>query len=177
MKKITVCRVNSKNVSVLCRQSTGRQQAVRGGFTLLELLIVLAIILVIAAMVVPNLVGTQQGANEKVTYATIKQVEGITKNYAVDHDGSFFVGSGQEVWNAFVTPEPYKGRNIRPYYDATSIPTDAWGNVLSYEWDGSGHSKASNALKPAIWSFGPNGVDDGGSGDDINNWTATTATN
>ena len=155
--------------------SHNRVHRFRAGFTLLELLIVLAIILVIAAMVVPNLVGTQQDANVKVTFATIKQVEGVTKNYAVDHDGSFFVGSGQDVWNAFVSPEPYKGRNIRPYYDQTSIPTDAWGNVLSYEWDGSGHSKSSNALKPAIWSFGPNGQDDGGSGDDINNWTSNVA--
>lgn len=47
----------------------------RAGFTLLELLIVLAIILVIAAMVVPNLVGQQQKANIMATEATIKSVE------------------------------------------------------------------------------------------------------
>ena len=47
----------------------------RAGFTLLELLIVLAIIVVIAAMVVPNLIGSQQKANEDVTLATIKSIE------------------------------------------------------------------------------------------------------
>ncbi|MBN71009.1 MAG: type II secretion protein, partial [Gimesia sp.] len=40
-----------------------RQQ--RRGFTLLEMLIVLGIILVIAAMVVPNLLGSQKKANIK----------------------------------------------------------------------------------------------------------------
>lgn len=142
----------------------------RAGFTLLELLIVLAIILVIAAMVVPNLIGTQVTANIRVTQATIKSAENVAKMYATDHDASYFVGSGQEAWQAFVTPEPYRNRQLPPYYEEP--PVDAWGNVLQYEWDGKGHSKVNNALKPAIWSFGPNGQDDAGSGDDINNWTS-----
>ena len=142
----------------------------RSGFTLLEMLIVLGIILVIAAMVVPNLVGAQQGANEKATMATIKQTESLTKQYAVDHDGAFFTGSGKDAWQAFIQPEPYRGRTIRPYYE--EAPVDAWGNALFYEWDGKGHSKTTNALKPAVWSSGADGKDDGGSGDDINNWTS-----
>jgi len=149
------------------------QLAPRGGFTLLEILIVLAIIIVIAAMVVPNLVGAQQKANEDATYATIKNVESVAQRYAVDHGGAFYNGSGQSAWQEFITPEPFRGKNIRPYYQEP--PTDAWGNILSYEWNGDGHSKSSNALTPAIWSFGPNGQDDGGEGDDINNWTSTVA--
>lgn len=143
----------------------------RAGFTLLELLIVLGIILVIAAMVVPNLVGTAQSANEKATLATVKSAEKTAMMYATDHDAAFFVGSGQEAWQEFITPQEYRGRRLRPYYE--EAPVDAWGNVLMYEWNGDGHSKLPNALKPAIWSFGPNKQDDGGSGDDINNWTSS----
>ena len=146
---------------------------VRSGFTLLELLIVLGIILVIAAMVVPNLVGAQARANISVTKITIKDVESATKRYAVDHDASFFTGSGQTAWQEFITPQAYRGRQLTPYYE--EAPVDAWGSVLQYEWDGSGHSKAANALKPAIWSFGPNKTDDSGTGDDINNWTPAEA--
>jgi general secretion pathway protein G len=142
----------------------------RGGFTLLEILIVLAIIIVIAAMVVPNLVGAQQKANEDATYAIIKGVESVAKRYAVDHSGTYYVGSGQSAWQEFITPATFRGKQLRPYYEEP--PTDAWGNVLSYEWTGDGHSKNSGALKPAIWSFGPNGQDDSGDGDDINNWTS-----
>lgn len=150
---------------------TQRTTAVRrSGFTLLELLIVLGIILVIAAMVVPNLVGAQGGAMIKTTQITIKDVESTTKRYAADHDASFYVGSGQDAWQEFITPQEYRGRQIAPYYE--EAPVDAWGNLLQYEWDGTGHSKSPNALKPAIWSWGPNKTDDGGSGDDINNWTS-----
>ena len=43
----------------------------RSGFTLLELLIVLAIILVIAGMVVPNLIGSQKTANERIAFTLV----------------------------------------------------------------------------------------------------------
>ena len=144
----------------------------RSGFTLLELLIVLAIILVIAAMVVPNLIGQQQGAMEKTTRGAIKTIEGAVGFWAADHDGTYFKGSGQELWNAMMQPPKYKGRTIKPYLE--EIPRDAWGHELQYEWNGDGHSKKQGALKPALWSIGVNEEDEGGEGDDINNWTPMT---
>ncbi len=153
------------------RQTLLQSPATRAGFTLLELLIVLAIILVIAAMVVPNLIGSQQTANEKATLATINQMNGTVGAYAADHDGTYFKGSGAEAWQAMINPGTYKGRKLRPYLEAP--PTDAWGNVLQYEWNGDGHSKKQNALKPAVWSTGPDGQGDGvnAGGIPLNNWT------
>ena len=146
----------------------------RTGFTLLELLIVLAIILVIAAMVVPNLIGQQQGAMEKVTQTTIKNIEkNPVGTWAADHDGTYFVGNGSEAWQAMMNPGTYKGRKLRPLI--SEPPVDAWSQVLQYEWNGSGHSKSQNALTPAVWSIGANGQDEGGSGDDLNNWTSMAA--
>jgi general secretion pathway protein G len=151
-----------------------RSQRNRAGFTLLELLIVLAIILVIAAMVVPNLIGSQQTANEKATLSTILTLEKApVGTYAADHDGTYFKGSGAEAWQAMINPGTYKGRKLRPYIEEP--PRDAWGNILQYEWTGDGHSKKQGALKPAVWSIGANGQDEGGSGDDINNWTTMAA--
>lgn len=40
-----------------------------------------------------------------------------------------------------------------------SVPVDPWGNAYSFRLNEKG--------KPVVWSFGPNGVDDSGSGDDI----------
>ncbi len=156
-------------------QNTHQSVTRRSGFTLLELLIVLAIILVIAAMVVPNLIGQQQGAMEKATLTTIKRVEGTVGAWAADHDGTYFQGNGADVWTAMMQPEPYKGRKIRPYFEQGEPPLDAWGNPLQYEWTGDGHSKKQGALKPALWSMGADGQDEGGDGDDINSWTPATA--
>ncbi len=40
----------------------------------------------------------------------------------------------------------------------SSIPSDPWGNVYTYKTTASGY---------VLWSFGPNGTDESGMGDDI----------
>jgi len=171
-QKLNTSEGNRMRLSRTLKQHTRH----RSGFTLLELLIVLAIILVIAAMVVPNLVGSQQTANEKATLATIKQMEGAAGAYAADHDGVYPPGSGTDAWNLMMNPEPYKGRKLKP--NLGEIPLDAWGNPLHYEWQtGGGHSKNPNAIKPAIWSLGPDNSGDGTNpnGIPLNNWTSMGA--
>ena len=47
-----------------------------------------------------------------------------------------------------------------------------WGNPLNYEYPS---TKGQTTVdKPAIWSVGPDGKDDNGSNDDINNWVIET---
>ena len=57
-----------------CRYHSAARRP-RRGFTLLEVLIVLAILGVIAAMVVPRLLGQQRVANEKATRISIEGIE------------------------------------------------------------------------------------------------------
>ena len=64
-------------------------QSRRSAFTLIELLIVLAIIVAIAAMVAPNLLSRQQESKESITRATIKTIENAVKLKAVNNDGTF----------------------------------------------------------------------------------------
>lgn len=139
----------------------------RGGFTLLELLIVLAIIGVLAAMVVPQFLGRQKQANIDVTRASIKGLEQALKLYAVDHDAEFPSG-GQDALAVLLQPTDKYGKAMQPYLDR--VPLDAWGNAFYYEWP---NTKASGnaALKPAIWSSGPDGKNDNGvEPGDVNNW-------
>lgn len=49
-------------------------------------------------------------------------------------------------------------------YSHGALPNDPWGQAYAYEM--AMHPKRKR-LMPKIWSFGPNGVDDGGEGDDI----------
>lgn len=146
------------------RNMTGNRR--RAAFSLLELLIVLAIIGVIAAMVVPNLVGRQQQAYKDITRTAIHDLEQQLKLYAVDHDGQFPTGS-QEALTQLIQPKDRSGQPMPPYIE--KIPTDAWGEPLYYQYPADKGQMTVD--KPAIWSSGPDRKNDNGSNDDINNWT------
>lgn len=138
----------------------------RRGFTLTEVLLVLAIIGVIAAMVVPNLIGSQKKAYVDATKIKITGFEDAVKQYAIANGGEFPQGSREDVINLMMTPgQDADGRPISPYL--TVSPKDAWEQLLYYEYPS---SKVANGASPAIWSSGPNKQSEDGSGDDINNW-------
>lgn len=145
---------------------TTRARARRRGFTLTEVLLVLAILGVIAAMVVPNLIGQQQKANVLATKANINGFEQAVKQYAIANDGIFPEGSREEIANLLIQPgQDSEGRTVAPYLE--KVPRDAWDQPLYYEYP---NGKVPNATKPAIWSSGPNKQNEEGNGDDVNNW-------
>ncbi len=137
----------------------------RRGFSLLELLIVLAILGVLAAMVVPNLLGTQQKANIKTTQSSIHGLEQALKLYAADHAGEYPQGSGDEVFVMLMAKTDETGKAVKPLLEEK--PLDAWGTPLHYEYP----NTKSDVDKPAIWSSGPNKQDEQGGNDDVVNWT------
>lgn len=144
-------------------QSTRRHH---GGFTLLELLIVLAILGVIAAMVAPSLLGTQQKAMIRTTGLEINTIESAAKLYAADHDGEFPEG-GDDVIKMLVNPPAGRdGKAPSPYLE--KLPVDPWGEPYHYEYPTMKHQIG----KPAIWSSGPKKANDNGANDDVKNWNS-----
>lgn len=139
-----------------------KQRSARSGFTLIELLIVLAIIVAIAAMVAPNLISRQQESKISITEATIKTIENALKAKAVDNGGTF-PDTDDAIKELTETSEDSRGREHAPYLE--EYPRDGWNNDFHYEYD-----PKRDTSKPRIWSSGPDGSDDGGSGDDIANW-------
>ena len=133
------------------------------GFTLLEILIVISIILVIAAMAVPQLVGRQRQANIDMAKVKVKQLEADVNMYAASHGGEFPQG-GNEVYEELMRPSEYRGMQPEPYIQ--EHPVDPWDELLNYEYK----SDKVEFDKPAIWSNGPNRVNDNGGEDDIVNW-------
>ncbi|MCH8828798.1 MAG: type II secretion system protein GspG [Planctomycetes bacterium] len=141
----------------------------RNAFTLMEVLLVLAILGVIAAMVVPQLIGKQEDAMISATEASIKGIADGLKHYSTKHDGAF-PDSGQDILRTLSRRQVDEdGKPDGPWIEKY---VDAWGNKFNYDWNQSSrsNSKDQNMITPAIWSNGPDGVDNQGNGDDIRNW-------
>lgn len=135
------------------------------GFTLVEIMIVLAILVLLLAMVGPRLLSTQEKADLKITLAQIKNMESALEFYKVDTRS---YPSTEEGLKALVEKPADEARATNwdgPYLKETSLPADPWGNQYRYEYP---PTQGKNQDLPNIWSAGPDGKD--ATDDDIVNW-------
>jgi len=101
-----------------------------GGFTLLEMIIVVAIIGLLAALVMPRLVGQLGESKVETTRAQIELLSSAVTQYYVDV-GTY--PSEREGLGALITrPQDAEEWN-GPYLEKDSVPRDAWGNEFVYE--------------------------------------------
>lgn len=130
------------------------------GFTLVEVLLVLAILGVITSMVVPRLVGRQKQANVDATALSIKGIEQSLKLYALDHGGEY--PATQDGLAALMqAPSDNQANRWRgPYLE--SLPRDAWGNAFHYAFPGQMNAHGADIISP-----GPDG--DLNTSDDVTN--------
>lgn len=137
-------------------------RSARRAFTLIEVLLVLAILGVIAAMVVPQFFGRQEQASIDATAVSIKGIEQALKMYQLDHNGAFpTTNDGLQV---LVTAPDGDAKWKGPYLE--ELPKDAWGKPFQYQYPPQ-HNTA--AKKPDIWSGGLDQSNN--TADDITNWS------
>lgn len=142
----------------------------RRGFTLVEILIVLGIMVFLLAMVGPRLLGSKQKADIQATKTQIGLFEQCLQSYVVDMNTFPDTESGlmalieKPEGSAEGEGETKKDKWAGPYLQKTSLPKDPWGNDYQYEYPPS-HGKGK---EPEIWSYGPDGQDN--TDDDIVNW-------
>ncbi|KEY58926.1 type II secretion system major pseudopilin GspG [Serratia sp. DD3] len=137
-----------------------RQQRQRG-FTLLEIMVVIVIIGILASLVVPNLMGNKEKADQQKTVSDIMALESALDMYKLDNSR---YPSTEQGLQALVTkpsaqPEPRsypQGGYIR------RLPQDPWGADYQLLSPGQ-HGQVD------IFSYGPDGTPD--TEDDIGNWT------
>jgi general secretion pathway protein G len=126
------------------------------GFTLIELMVVLAIIGVLAALIVPNVLGRADDARITAARTDVGNLMQALKLYKLDNQR---FPSGEQGLNALTlkpTTEPVPG-NWKPYLD--KLPNDPWGrpyqymnpgikgevDVLSFGADGQAGGEGNNA--------------------------------
>ena len=155
------------------KRSTTRRVKPRG-FTLVEMLIVLAILVGLAALVVPRLLGTQKKADINSTRAQIGMLRGCLNQYHLDMKRfpSTDEGLTALIQESSMGTDDVMGTGTTatsnwggPYTETGELPRDPWGGEFHYEHPPT-HGKADF---PDIWSSGPDGED--GTEDDICSWT------
>jgi len=133
---------------------------VRGAFTLMEVLLAIAMISLLAFLVVGNLDTIMSTSQTKIAQSAVNDTFAtplITFKVAIGR-----YPTTEEGLNALVTaPESLAERWKKPF--AKSIPLDPWGNAYSYRCP----PQKSN-VGYDIWSNGPDGQPD--TDDDIGNW-------
>ncbi len=152
-------------------QRNTKKRARRGGFTLMEMLVVLGILVLLLAMVVPRVLGTQKKADITATKSQILFLNGCLQRYALDMKG--FPTSEQGLKSLVASPANANGTAASrwggPYTESGELPTDAWGNPYQYEYP----ATKGRGDRPDIWSYGPDGEDN--TDDDIVSWKGETA--
>jgi general secretion pathway protein G len=128
----------------------------RCAFTLVEMLLVVTIIGILAALVIPRIAGTGERARETAARADINGgIKSALGAYEVDN--GFYPKSLQDL-----LVQPSNARNWHgPYLE--KLPLDPWGSAYIYYYPGK-HNPAGYDLL----SIGPDQKE--GTDDDIGNW-------
>ena len=132
----------------------------RGGFSLIELLLVLVILATLAALVVTKFAGRSKQAKVTAAETEVSRLETALDAFEID------VGrypTSQEGLRALYE-QPSNAESWKGPYLKRGIPMDPWRNEYIYEYPGRYNQDGFDLHSP-----GPDGQD--GSDDDIKNWS------
>ena len=133
----------------------------RAAFTLVEMLLVLVILAVLAAIVIPKFTGRSEQARVTAAQSQISSLELALNSYEVDN-GSY--PQGTAGLNALVE-QPNNMESWKGPYMTKGIPLDPWGHPYIYNYPGKANPRHFD-----LSSMGKDGQ--AGTDDDITNWDA-----
>ena len=140
------------------RRNTRRSQL---GVTLVEILVVLAIIGLLAGLVGPQVLNALGGAKSKTALIQIRDIEQALEMYKLDVGR--YPNNAQGLSALVKKPSGASGWN-GPYLKNGKLPPDPWGTDFLYRYPG-------EQAEFDIYTLGEDGSPGGdGEGRDIGNW-------
>jgi len=125
--------------------SEKRDRYIKNGFSLIEIMIVLAILGLIIYILAPRFTGMLDKARIKSTKIMLHTIKNAIIMYKTD------TGEHPERLRDLIK-KPSEERAAKkwegPYFDEKEVPTDPWGNTYKYERTQSGYE---------LYSYGPHG--------------------
>ncbi len=137
----------------------GRRSLSQAGFTLIEILVVVVILGILAAVIVPKIMDKPELARIAKAKTDVRALETALDLYRLDNFTYPTTDQGLEalVAKPAGSPEP---KNWKAGGYIKTLNKDPWGNPYKYLYPGS-------KSEVDIYSLGPDGVP---SDDDIGNW-------
>lgn len=140
------------------KQPAGRLVRRSSGFTLIELLVVIIILAILAAVVIPRVIGRTEDARVAKATADISTIDSTLELYKLDTSA---YPTSDEGLQALVTNAGNSDRWNGPYLK-NGLPLDPWGNPYVYRYPG------EQGLEYDVFSAGPDKQPN--TSDDIGNW-------
>mgnify|MGYP001548011487 CR=1 FL=1 len=128
-------------------------------FTLIELMLVLVILAILAAVVIPKLSGRTEQARVTAAKTDIAAIGSALDTFEIDN-GRY---PTTDEFPAALTVAPSGMTNWHGPYVKKVIGNDPWGNPYQYRCPGTQSTAGYD-----LYSYGPDGRD--GGGDDVTNW-------
>lgn len=101
----------------------------RKGFTLIELMIVVVIIGILAAIAIPNFISMQDRAKEAKVKGGAHTLQLAAEDYAVRNDGIYSDAVGDV--GGLLPQDPNGGNNLQNAFDGTWSEPAVWGGVAN----------------------------------------------
>lgn len=125
------------------------------GFTLIEVMVVVAILGILATIVMTNVIGKDEQARVTTTQASLKAIANALDLYKLDNHK---YPTTDEGLNALVQ-KPASAKTFPQGGYLPRLPEDPWGNPFQYVYPG------SEGRRFDLYSYGADGAE-GGEGND-----------